>query len=236
MAGARRRGVGFGGIPLGEQATYTATQYLPALARLRQSGREQAMGLEDSIQQIMERRSTMAQQVRQSELDRDEQQRQFNQQLAASRGGSGGGLSSALAAMLGGGGGGSRPVASATASQRADKGFDFTDAQGNPISAAAYAAAKGIPFTQVLKTMADAGDSGAAAALGFVGDDFGYDPRKVNSKPLADLYNALVWGTGRSAQPMLPPGYGTGAYLKAPSNSGTNVLTRGLPANTTRGF
>lgn len=92
LGGARRRGLGFSGIPLGEQARYTSTEFLPALARLRQSGREQAMSLEDAINGIMERRNTLAQQLQQGDQQRDlaerqfaEQQRQFNEQLAAQR-------------------------------------------------------------------------------------------------------------------------------------------------------
>lgn len=85
LGGARRRGLGFSGIPVGEQAKYASTEYLPALARLRQSGREQAMSLEDAIFGIQERRNTLAQGIRQQEVDRAEQIRQFNEQLAEQR-------------------------------------------------------------------------------------------------------------------------------------------------------
>ena len=93
---ARRRGTGvaFGGIPLGEQAKYTATEFLPALARLKQSGREQAMTLEDAILGIQERRQNQAMGVRQYEQQRldayDSEQRQLaesRRQSAASGGG-----------------------------------------------------------------------------------------------------------------------------------------------------
>lgn len=85
LNGARRRGLGFSGIPLGEQATYTASEYLPAIARLRQTGKEQQMSLEDAILGINERRNTTAQSLYQAELDRAEQRRQFEAQLAAQR-------------------------------------------------------------------------------------------------------------------------------------------------------
>lgn len=85
MGGARRRGLGFSGIPLEEQARYTSTQFLPALARLRQSGQEQALSLEDAILGINERRNTLAQQLRDQEVSRAEQMRQFNEQLAENR-------------------------------------------------------------------------------------------------------------------------------------------------------
>jgi len=184
LGGARRRGLGFSGIPIGEQAKYTATDYLPAVARLRQAGQERQTSLEDAILGIQEKRSTFAQQLRQQELDRAEAARQAAAARAVPTFGN-----------LGNVGGG----ASATASQRGDKGFNFTDANGQSISAAAYAAAKGIPFRQLLQHMADSGDQGAKQALGFVGDDFGYDPGKVNNQNLVNLYNSLVWGTGRNA-------------------------------------
>lgn len=233
VSGARRRGLGFSGIPLSEQAKYTSTEFLPALARLRQQGREQAMSLEDAILGITERRSTLAQQLREQELNREEQQRQFNENLRFQReqearqaaatgfspsfgGGSGGGP-----APSGGGG--------ASMQQRGDKGFTFT-ISGQPVSAAVYAHATGQSFRSVLQKMANAGDRGAATALGFVGEDYGYDPRKVTSKGLADLYNALVWGTGRTAKANLPPGYGTGAYLRQPQGTpATNRLLTGIP-------
>lgn len=115
LNGARRRGLGFAGIPLGEQAKYTATEYLPALARLRQSGREQSMSLEEAILGIGERRDTLARQLYQNEQDRAEQQRQFNAQLAAQqeaarRSSGGGGGGGGFAPTFGGGGGGGGPA------------------------------------------------------------------------------------------------------------------------------
>lgn len=85
LNGARRRGLGFSGIPLGEQAKYTATDYLPALARLQQSGRDQAMSLEQAILGIQERKNQFGQSIFQQEQDRAEQARQFNAKLSAER-------------------------------------------------------------------------------------------------------------------------------------------------------
>lgn len=85
MGDARRRGVGFAGIPLGERARYGATQYLPALARLRQSGREQAMSLEDAILGIQERRQNQALGVRQYEQQRYDTYQAQQQALAEQR-------------------------------------------------------------------------------------------------------------------------------------------------------
>lgn len=186
LSGARRRGTGiaFGGIPLGEQARYTATEYLPSLARLRQSGVEQRMSLQDAINQIRERRDTLAQQIFQTEQDRAESARQ----AAASR--------AAMASpSLGNLFGGQQSQAVPQLSQRDDKGFNFTDASGRPISAALYSQMTGIPFRQLLQSMADSGDRGAATALRLVGDDYGYNPTKVGTDQNAiNVLNSLLWG------------------------------------------
>lgn len=89
--------------------------------------------------------------------------------------------------------------------QRADKGFNFVDQYGNPISAATYAINTNTPFRQLLQSMANAGDKGAAEALQFVGDDYGFDPRKMNSGR-GNVYNQLVWGSPFSY------GGGTGSF------------------------
>jgi len=193
LSGARSRGLGFSGIPLGEQAKYTSSQFLPAVARVRTSQNENQRSLSDALNSINLDQNKYAQTLRQTELDREQQERQFQQQLRASQ---------AAAAMpsfgggtTGGAGAAAGSVAGVRSVQRGDKGFNFFDSAGNPISAAVYAQSKGQSFRTVLQEMANAGDAGARQALGFVGDDFGYDPGKVD----ADIYNALVWGTGRSA-------------------------------------
>lgn len=76
MQGARRRGLGFSGIPLGEQAEYTSDFYLPEVARTRSRFRDQALSLEDAILGIQERQGTLAREIRQRELDRAESARQ----------------------------------------------------------------------------------------------------------------------------------------------------------------
>lgn len=199
LGGARRRGLGFSGIPLQEQARYTADTYLPALANLRTAGVQQQQSLTDAINQINERRATQGQSIYQYETTLAEQQREFDaQQAAQARAAAASNTfnpsygDSALPAVVG------NPK-SASAIQRKDGGFNYTDAGGRPISAAAYAAAKGIAFRDLLAQAAKAGDKGSQTALGFVGNDFGYDPRKITNPALASLYNSLVWGTGKSA-------------------------------------
>ncbi len=197
LGGARRRGLGFAGIPLQEQAKYTSTEFLPALARLRQQGNEQRMGLEEAILGVRERQNNMAYQTREGILSREmamrqlrEQQRQFNEsQRAAARASAGGGGGGFMPTL-----GGLQPQAQPkpAMTRKKDGGFAFKDPNGNSISAAAYAAGTGMQFRQLLQKMASAGDKGAKQALGFVGDDFGFDPGKIGNN--RGLYNALTWG------------------------------------------
>lgn len=202
LGGARRRGLGFSGIPLSEQAKYTSTEYLPALARLRQQGNEQKLSLQDAILGIRERRDTLAQQLRQQEQDREEQQRQFNlnyqlqkeQQAAqerASRASSGGG---GFSPSYGGGGGGV-PAPKASVQRRKDGGFNFQDANGRPLSAAGYAAATGQDVRAVLKMMGQAGDKYAGEVYNQLRLDvgFGKDPKRTDYAK--KTYAPIFWGT-----------------------------------------
>jgi hypothetical protein len=174
LGGARQRGLGFSGIPLGEQAKYTATEYMPALARLRQSGREQAMSLEDAILGIQERRGSLAQQLRQGDLDRDEQQRQFDQNMAFQREQANRAAAASRAASAkpsyrptgGGGGGGGGGGQARVIQNGAD--FQFRNAGGAPITAAQYAQATGMDIRDVLYKMASAGDKTANQVYGLL--------------------------------------------------------------------
>ena len=179
LGGARQRGLGFSGIPLGEQAQYTATEFLPAIARLRQSGREQAMSLQDAILGINERRDTLGQQIFQTEQDRAAQERQASQARAAQAQATFGAFNS-----LGLGGEGGAQASTRPQIQRTKNGgFNFFDAYGEPVNAAEYVAlnreAGGqLGYRQLLSRMAKDGDKNAAVALRYVGDDgmFGNAP------------------------------------------------------------
>jgi len=220
LGGARRRGLGFSGIPLGEQAKYNSTEYMPALARLRQGAREQEMSLADAIMKINQERFGMANQLQRYSVEDDRWERQFSedrrryeQQLAearrsaaaAARGS--GGFSLGGGGFSGGGGtGGSTAIQDAV--QRKDKGFAFKDQNGRSVSAAVYARINNIPFRSLLDRMAKLGDPGAKNALGFVGDDFGYNPGKIGNN--GNLYDSLVWGSGLKYDPNRPRGGGGG--------------------------
>lgn len=115
LGGARRRGIGFSGIPLGEQARYNATVYAPQVLRVKNDAQNRAMSLEDMILGINERKNTLGQQLRQQDVDNDyrnqvfefekqkfgeqmaEQRRQAAAAAAASRSNLGGLLSGARA-------------------------------------------------------------------------------------------------------------------------------------------
>jgi len=179
LGGARQRGLGFSGIPLGEQAQYTATEFLPAIARLRQSGREQAMSLQDAILGINERRDTLGQQIFQGEQDRAAQERQAAQARAAQAAATFGAFNS-----LGLGGQGGEQASTRPRIERTQNGgFNFFDAFGEPVNAAEYVALNNqsggqLGYRELLSKMAKDGDRNAAVALRYVGDDgmFGNAP------------------------------------------------------------
>lgn len=215
---ARRRGLGFSGIPLGEQAKYSANEYMPALARLHTAAKDQASSLEDAIMGLNQQKYTQGQSIYENERNFAEQQRQFNEQMAQQRAQAAQAAASQINPSLGF----STPKGTAGldsnfARQRQDGGFEFVDQYGRPISAAAYAVATGNPFRVVLQRMAEAGDKGAQKALGFVGNDFGYDPNKVSDSSTANLYNSLTWGVSRNATPYTPPKQQAPASRPAPA-------------------
>lgn len=199
LGGARRRGLGFSGIPLGEQARYTSTEFLPALARLKSQGREQAMNLEDAILGIQERRNTLAQQLRQAEIDREEgiRQKELDRQneLEKARFSSGGGsYSPGVGAYLGSGGNQSAPSQKAFYSlkdaRNPNAGFAFKDINGKDISALQYSKLTGTPFNELVRRMAEAGDQGARQVSQFATKT---GVAQVFNPQYANLVRAFTW-------------------------------------------
>lgn len=225
LASARGRGLGFSGIPVAEQAKYAATDYAPAVANLKGKYVTQKNTLLEALNDLGRNQMTQGQSILQAEQQQDlareqlnEQRRQFDLQMAeqkkaAARAAAAGAGGISFGGGFGGGGGGGAAASGtqATRQRRKDGGFAFSIG-GKPVSAATYALATGTKFTTLLRQMAQAGDRGAATALNFVGDDFGYDPAKLKSKGLADLYNALVWGSGKSASYKPSGGKGGGGW------------------------
>jgi hypothetical protein len=174
VSGARRRGLGFSGVPLEEQAKYAATDYAPALARLRQSGQDRVMSLQDAILGINERRDTLGQQIYQTEQDRAAQERASVRAAASAAAPSFGNL-------FGGGGntGGGNNPALPKISRDSKGGYGFTDAYGKPINAAEYVQLYNsmggrIGYRELLSQMASTGDKNAQIALQYVGNDAGF--------------------------------------------------------------
>jgi hypothetical protein len=187
MGGARDRGVGFSGIPEAERARYGATQYLPALARLKQSGVEQRTGLLEALNQSNLQQRSAAQGIYQGELDRDEQTRQFNESLAAQERQA---AASRAAAFNPGGGGGGRATAPGPGMNYSDaKGFQFTNSAGKAITANEYATTSGVPIGKVLHQMGQSGDVRAQRAYDQIAQ---WRAMGVNPKP--DMLRRLFPG------------------------------------------
>lgn len=182
---ARRRGLGFSGIPVGEQAQYAATDYAPAIANLKADGANKELTLQESLQQLARDKRSQAQSIFDNETAQDfqnkqfqEQVREFNQNLAyqkakdaADRAAS----QSNVMSYLGGGGGSggtSAPTKFARISRTSSGGFNFFDAAGKPINAAQYAQLTNVGYRDLLSQMASAGDKNAKIALKYVGNDF----------------------------------------------------------------
>lgn len=190
---ARRRGTGIalGGIPVGEQAKYAATDYAPAIANLRATGAQKELSLQESLQQLDRERRSQSQSIYDNELSRDFQERQFQegvrqfneQQAAAARAaavGSGG-------YSFGGGEVSTRPSLDDYQGEPSVKvngsSYAFYDQNGKGIGAIQYAAQTGYGVRKLLSEMASKGDKNAAIALKYVGNDgkFGAAPESVRS-------------------------------------------------------
>lgn len=115
LGGARRRGMGFSGIPLQEQAIYASTEFAPAIANVKSQAENRRVSLLEALNGMNRDRRSQAQSIYDNELQREfaerqfqEQIRQFNEQQAAARAAAGGGGGSAgigayLDAIMGGG-------------------------------------------------------------------------------------------------------------------------------------
>ena len=83
---ARERGVGAGGIPIGEQREFAANNFAPALSRLRTSFNDRKSSLESALSDIGSRDFANAQDIFRDERDFAENARRFQiQQEEAAR-------------------------------------------------------------------------------------------------------------------------------------------------------
>jgi len=173
---SRRRGLGFSGIPVGEQAKYAATDYAPAIANLKSAGKNQELGILEAMQGLDRDKRAQGQSIYDSELARDFQERQFAEQIrqfnenlraqeraaAASRAAAGG---VDLSRYLGGGQAAGGKAAGNSGPQMVNNGGSFAFSNGGKaITAAQYASLTGADLRDVLYQMGTAGDRSAAAA------------------------------------------------------------------------
>lgn len=195
---AQSRGTFFSGFRPEQMARYTGEKYLPALAGISSQQQQARFNLEKALADLNMAQRQAATTNLQNVLNREQQQRQFEQSLAASRASGGGG---------GGGGytfdyGGVNPSVTSMGStpqltlpqQRKDKGFNFQDMYGTPVNAAEYvtlynSAGGRLKFTDLLRRMAKQGDTGAAAILPWVGNDMRLNPNAPQN--LAGLFRAF---------------------------------------------
>ena len=228
---ARRRGLGFAGIPVGEQVKYDATTFKPAVANLYSAQNQRKSSLEEALNSLYRDQRNNAMNLRESEINRDEQIRQFNENLAFQReqlaeqaraARASEAASSNLASYFGGGG--STPAAGRIDSS---KGFKFFDSTGAPINAAQYVSLYGgqlgLSYRQLLQQMANKGDNNAKIALRFVGDDgkFGGAPSQYAGAL------AAVGATGTFARSGGSASKGSSAFRQVTTPTVMSPLWRG---------
>ena len=127
---ANARGVLYSGAPIAEQQRYLGTDYLPAVANLKNQQQNQTFGLQNQYNALGQAQNQQAQGVVNTQLDREQQDRQFQQQLAsysAMYGNRGGG-------SYGGGGGAYNPAAFAQPAQQGQAPQVQQGQHGNPLS------------------------------------------------------------------------------------------------------
>jgi len=80
---AQRRGLFFSGIPLAEQAKYTATQFLPAVANLQGKYAQQRFGLSNALTDLGSQQYKDAMDIQQHQKDQEFQAQQAELSLPA---------------------------------------------------------------------------------------------------------------------------------------------------------
>lgn len=178
---AQTRGTFFSGFRPQEMARYTGEKYLPALANLGTQQQQATFNLQKALADVELAQRQVATTNLQNVLNREQQQRQFEQQLAlarASAAGSGGGsptfdLGGLINAMQGGG----QPTASTGPSftkTASGKGYNFFDVGGKPISAIQFAqqSGRGGDIKNFLQSLADGGDANARIAIQYADSNF----------------------------------------------------------------
>lgn len=172
VSGARQRGLGFSGIPLGEQAEYSATEYAPALANLKSNYSSRRGSLESALADIGRTDYTTAQDIFARDREFAEQQRQFEENLRLQR----------------------EQIA---AQQRAAAASTFSPtlgATGNQSSQSQKQYVGSDDFRGRLAYLAQQGDSDAQVGLRYAGNDGRFDGAVKSLNELAALQRLGITG------------------------------------------
>jgi hypothetical protein len=203
--GARSKGMGFSGIPIQEQAKYSASSFLPAVAKVKQSYNEGRNSLVDALNNmnIDQRKTAMSIRETQQNRDFEAQQaalaRQAQERASAAANASSGAMEKLFNQQQQQTNG--LPAGMEARSNALGKltGFNFTVA-GKPASAAQFAAANKLPVSDVLYKMATSGDTTAANAYNWLSRIQKVDPQGFakgtykNTAPYKQ-FSSLFWGT-----------------------------------------
>lgn len=192
---AQRRGLFFSGIPLAEQAKYTASQFLPAVANLQGKYRQQRFGLENALTDLGSQQYSDAMGIQQKQIDREFQA----QQAELSR--------------------------QASAASAANTGYQPTASVSNANTATDYTKPdSGMTLRQTWQREANQGDWNAQVALNYAGDTGRYDGA-VNSQAEYDiLKNMGIQGNYYAINTNQPVKLGTSNPTVVPW-SGTSTPT-----------
>lgn len=151
---ANNNGMFYSGAPVSEEQRYTGGTFLPAMANIQNNAQNQKYGLQQALAGVGVNQTNQANSIYQTQLDRDQQQAQFNQQLQMQQA-----QNQAMLNMYKGYGGGGGGQAAPTQSQvlaSAFNGYDpnnqgrranFTEQQIAP----QISGALNIPYSQALQ-------------------------------------------------------------------------------------
>jgi hypothetical protein len=180
LDGARRRGMGFSGVPIGEQVKYDSTVFKPALAGLYSSQNARKTSLEESLNSLYRDQRNGAMGIQQQETAADEQRRQFDANMAFQR-----------EQMMRQEQEAARNRAAASAAS-SSAGIGSYFGVGSP-PAAAPKSSTPAGFRSVLQQAANSGNNAAKIALKFVGDDgkYWFDPTKRSTGYSQEVLAAL---------------------------------------------
>lgn len=207
LSGARRRGLGFSGIPVGEQFKYDATTFKPAVANLYSSQNQRKMSLDEALNMLFRDQRTQASGIQQGEIAREDQERRFQAEQALER------ERLAMADRQF-----KEELAAKLAEARAERASKYQPSFGGASGGSAAAPEKRYigndDFRGFLAFEAQRGNRDAAIALNYVGNDgmYHFDPTKKNTGFSSEVLNALDAIGARNAYKSSSRGGGGGGW------------------------